>query len=176
MYYAATAKRSSHDRESTDTGRFTRLRREALQEEPLAFGSSTEDDRLSFESAEKALADAANQAVFGLYADNRLMGMVGIMRTDKVKEKHKAHIWGMYVSRALRRNGAGKALLNAAIQKANEWPGVSQIHLTVTETAVEAKHLYERAGFLEWGREPKALCSGGTVVDEHHFVLQLSKP
>ena len=149
------------------------LRSEALQSDPLAFGSSPEDDRLTLEFVQRALADSSNQAVFGFYEANILSGMVGILCTDKVKERHKAHIWGMYVTSVCRRKGAGSALLGAAIQKAKQWPGVSQIHLSVTEAAADAKRLYERAGFQMWGREPHSLCVDGKFVDELHFVLRL---
>jgi len=148
------------------------LRKEALDGAPLAFGSSNEDDRLSVEFAQRALADE-NQAVFGFYEASKLTGMVGVIRLTKVKERHKADIWGMYVRPHSRRKGAGDALLRAAIQQAEQWNGVSQIHLSVTETAAEAKRLYERAGFQEWGREPRALCWDGTFVDELHMVLKL---
>jgi ribosomal protein S18 acetylase RimI-like enzyme len=156
-----------------DTSDLIALRGEALQSEPLAFGSSPEDDRLTLESVQKALADSSNQAVFGFYEAHKLSGMIGILRTGKMKERHKAHIWGMYVSPASRRKGAGSALLRAAIQKAAQWAGVSQIHLSVTEAAPDAKRLYERAGFQQWGREPQALCVDGRFVDELHLVLKL---
>ena len=159
-----------------DTSALIALRREALQSAPLAFGASPEDDvGLSFEFVETALADSANRIVLGFYMDNKLKGMIGIVRNSKVKERHKAHIWGMYVSPDCRKKSAGTALLRAAIQQANEWSGVSQIHLSVTEAAVEAKRLYERAGFQEWGREPCSLYADGRFLDEHHFVLRLQR-
>src|ERR1051325_8577237 len=144
------------------------LRKEALNASPLAFGSSAEDNRLSVEFARKVLADD-NQAVFGFYDNGKLAGLIGIIRLTTLKEHHKADMWGMYVNPGLRRKGAGYALLRAAIQKAHEWPKVSQIHLSVTEAAVEAKRLYERAGFEDWGRERRALHWEGVFVDEFHI-------
>jgi len=158
---------------ATDAPDLVALRREALQSDPLAFGASPEDDR-PLEFVQKALADTANQAVFGFYEENQLTGMLGILRVKKRKEKHKAYIWGMYVRADSRRKGAGSAMLLAAIQKAQEWSGVSQIHLSVTETAIAAKRLYERVGFQQWGREPRSLCWNGTFVDEYHFILRLA--
>jgi ribosomal protein S18 acetylase RimI-like enzyme len=149
------------------------LRKEALQSDPLAFGASPEDDQ-PLEFVERVLADTANQVVFGFYEAGRLKGMVGVYRDMKVKGRHKAYIWGMYVSAKCRRQGVAGAMLDAAIRQAQEWPGVSQIHLSVSETAAGAKRLYERAGFQEWGREPRSLCWNGTFVDEYHLVLRLN--
>ena len=58
----------------------------------------------------------------------------------------------MYVTPRARSKGAGRALLDAAIQQARN---------------------YERAGFRSWGREPRALHWKGRFVDEDHLVLEL---
>jgi hypothetical protein len=51
------------------------------------------------------------------------------------------------------------------------WDGVTQIHLAVSDVAESAKYLYERNGFVAWGREPRALCWQGQCVDETHMVF-----
>lgn len=150
------------------------LRREALESHPLAFGASIDDDRgLSLEFVRTALADVEEQAVFGCFEEENLIGMAGVIRASKVKLRHKAHIWGMYVSTRARGKGTGRALLGAAIDQARSWPGVEQLHLGVTDVAVEARSLYEAAGFRIWGREPRALQWEGRFVDELHLVLDL---
>lgn len=60
-----------------------------------------------------------------------------------------------------------------AIQQSRSWAGVEQVHLAVSEVAQEARRLYERNGFQEWGREPRALCWEGRCADESHMVLDL---
>jgi GNAT superfamily N-acetyltransferase len=111
--------------------------------------------------------------VLGFYREEKLVGMAGIYRVAKVKSRHKAHVWGMYVRPAYRAKGVGTALLRAVIEQAGRWPGVTQIHLSVTEAAPAARRLYERSGFQEWGNEPSGLCWEGHCVDERHMVLRL---
>lgn len=149
------------------------LRREALESAPLAFGSSPEDDTRGGSDAymRTSLADVANAAVFGAFDGDRLVGMVGIVRGATAKERHRAHIWGMYVTPAHRRSGVGAALVAAAIERARSWNGVVQLGLSATEAAEGAARLYERAGFVEWGREPRALCWRGEYVGERHFGM-----
>ena len=150
------------------------LRREALEVDPLAFAASTEDDRaLSLDFVRTALADDQEQAVFGLFHGADLAGMVGVIRESKVKRRHKATIWGMYVAPGARSSGRGRALLTAAIEHARRWPGLDQVELSVSDTALNAKRLYETAGFRSWGREPRALHWKGRFVDDHHLVLEL---
>ncbi len=93
------------------------------------------------------------------------------MRIDRVKMRHRAIVWGMFVTPAARGKGVGAALLRAAVDHARAWPGVLQVQLAVTEAAVHAQRMYVRAGFREWGVEPRALQWEGRHVDEHHMVL-----
>lgn len=157
-----------------DVASLVALRREALEGHPLAFGASADDDRgLSLEFMRASLADSEEQAVFGCFEGDSLMGMVGVIRASRVKVRHKANLWGMYVSPHARQQGAGHALLEAAIEQARAWPGVEQLHLGVTDVAGAARKLYEAAGFRIWGREPRALQWEGRFVDELHLVLDV---
>ncbi len=153
------------------------LRREALETDPLAFGASIDDDRgLSLEFVRGALRDDQEQAVFGYFEGGRLAGMVGLLRAAALKRRHTAVIWGIYITPSARTKGVGRALLQAAIERARAWPDVEQLHLSVTDTAVVARAMYEAAGFRAWGREPRALAWKGRFVDEIHLVLELHDP
>lgn len=112
--------------------------------------------------------------MFGCLEEDRLRGMVGVMRASKMKQRHTGSIWGMYVTARARSGGAGRALLNAAIRQAREW-GLVQLQLGIMETALTAKRLYEAAGFRSWGREPRALQWKGLFVDEYHLALDLGE-
>jgi ribosomal protein S18 acetylase RimI-like enzyme len=100
--------------------------------------------------------------------------MVGVFKAAKLKQRHKAMIWGMYVQPRYRRGGVGRALLSAAIEQARTW-SVDQLQLSVTDSGTAAKHLYETAGFRIWGTEPRALHWNGRFVTEHHLTLDLRK-
>ena len=150
------------------------LRREALTHDPLAFGASPDDDRgLSLDQMRASLATPAGSAVFGAFDGGALVGMVGVTRVERVKMRHREMVWGMYVTPAARGKGVGSSILRAAVDHARSWPGVLQVHLAVTDAAVHAQRMYLRAGFREWGLEPRALQWEGRHVDEHHMVLDL---
>jgi RimJ/RimL family protein N-acetyltransferase len=157
-----------------DVHAWASLRREALEAHPLSFGASPPDDpRILVEFALARIAASDESAVLGAFIGGSMVGMVGILRKTREKERHKALLWGMYVTQARRRNGAGAMLLRAAIQHGKSWAGVDQIHLAVTEVSQDARRVYERHGFREWGREPRALCWEGRCTDSVHMVLEL---
>ena len=159
-----------------DAATFTSVRREALEADPLAFSASLDDDfALDPDFVRRSLAKVDEQAVFGYFEAGRLRGIVGVIRASKLKQRHAVTVWGMYVSRAARRRGAGRALLDAAVAQARAW-GIEQVQLSVTDAAPEAKRMYEAAGFKSWGHQPRTLGWQGRFVDESHMVLDLRGP
>src|SRR5688500_17641591 len=115
-----------------DAAALVTLRREALTMDPLSFESSVDDDRaLSIDNVRESLTTPERAAIFGAFEGATLVGMVGIMRLTRVKTRHRALVWGMFVTPAARGTGVGAALLNAAVDRARSWPGVVQVQLTV---------------------------------------------
>jgi ribosomal protein S18 acetylase RimI-like enzyme len=158
----------------SDGPAFVALRVAALRQEPLAFASSLSDDHaFSLEVVRNALAGADEQAVYGYFDGGELGGIAGVARASKLKHRHKAEVWGMYVPRELRRRGIGRSLLHAIIAHVRGWQGVGQLHVGVTAAATAAQQLFEGEGFRSWGREPRALQNDGTFVDEFHMILDL---
>lgn len=157
-----------------DIPAFIALRRSALEDAPLAFAASPEDDLASSpETIRGQLGNAPNYAIFGAF-DRHLVGMLGLMRDRHLKAAHKVHLVGMYVAPTHRRRGIGAALLRAAIEHARQLEGVSCAHLSVSHDTPDARRLYERAGFEIWGSEPDALRYEGVPHVEHHMMLRLA--
>ena len=149
------------------------LRHEALVSEPSAFGSSPDDDvGLDPDFLRRIMRDPSTQGVFGA-TDDGLVGMEGVYREPKGKRAHKAEVWGMYVRRAHRRRGYGKALTAAGLEFARFLPGVTHLHLSVSETAGPARRLYESLGFETWGIEPASLVVDGKPIATRHMLLRL---
>src|SRR5262249_29910019 len=145
--------------------------------DPLAFGAAAEDDlALDTAHAERSLADPTTAAIFAAFASHAPIGMVGVVRMTREKVKHRALVWGLFVRPADRGHGVGALGLEAAVNHARGWSGVHQVHLSVTSSSPAARRLYERAGFVVWGREPRAIGWQGTFVDEYHLVLELATP
>ena len=145
---------------------YVALRRASLLDTPLAFAASPATDFVS-------TVDAARQSlIFGAFDGEQIVGCVGLLRDRHPKAAHKAHVWGTYVLPSHRRRGYARALLVAAIAHARTL-GIEWLHLGVTTAASDARRVYERAGFVQWGSEPDALRHAGESVDEARMGLDL---
>jgi len=156
-----------------DADAYYSLRAEMLGNTPIAFLASPEDDFAKDPQAvREMIARGPEHCIFGAFAPS-LQGAVGVLRERHTKASHKAHVWGVYVSPSLRGRGAGRALLQAAIEHARTLPGVLQLTLSVSEGTPAARGLYESLGFRVWGTEPDALRHEGVAYAEHYMTLFL---
>lgn len=108
--------------------------------------------------------------------DDALVGTVTVEFSAKPKTRHKALIIGMFVHDSARRRGAGRALLQAALDAARARAGVFVVTLTVTEGNAGAVALYESCGFRAFGVEPMAIATPQGYRGKVHMLLQLAAP
>lgn len=158
-----------------DAPSLRRLRLDALVETPESFGSSYEEEHtLTLEDIREWITPLDDSAMFGVFADDALAGMVGVGRQRKLKLRHKAHVWSMYVAPAHRGRGLGRLLMHAAIAHARTMRGIRQVQLSVTANNTAAATLYVSLGFIEYGTEREALCVNGELYDETLMALPLA--
>lgn len=159
-----------------DLDAFQRLRRERLEREPRAFGESlAEHDATPPEAVARRLDSSSDdQFVIGAFAPGgQLVGIAGFARNMRLKSRHKAVIWGVYVQPTWRNQGVARAILTKLIERAKKNPGVEKIILTVASDQTPARRLYLSLGFEIFGKEKHALKVDESYVDEDHMVLWL---
>jgi RimJ/RimL family protein N-acetyltransferase len=152
------------------------LRLRALLEHPDAFTSShAEDSEMPVSTTERRLASDSPDWVYGGFVADELAGIVGLSRERRAKNRHKANVFGMYVAPEHGRRGIGAALLRRVVEAA-QLEGIEQLVLTVTDTNVPARTLYERSGFRSFGVEPRAMRVNAVYYDKNHMIHFLSQP
>jgi ribosomal protein S18 acetylase RimI-like enzyme len=151
------------ERLSEDRGQDYRdLRLGALQSEPVAFGSSYEEERLLTEANWR---DRIKNALFAM-EDNQPVGMVVVMRNNRIKQNHIAEIYGVYVKKEYRGKGIGKQLMEAALGEIYTQKDVTKIKIGVNPTQKAAEQLYWKMGFEKAGRLKNEMRIDGNYYDE----------
>jgi RimJ/RimL family protein N-acetyltransferase len=159
-----------------DANSYWVLRLEALKNHPEAFLTSYEESVTRENAVEQTARNftAEGNFTFGAFDQGKLIGVVTLLQEERIKIRHRANIFAMYVTPSSRGLGAGKGLMNAAIQKAKDIEGVEQINLNVTSSNLSAKQLYTQFGFQEFGLEKNALKINGKYYDDAYMVLHLN--
>jgi ribosomal protein S18 acetylase RimI-like enzyme len=158
-----------------DADTFWHLRLEALRNDPASFADSTEEHlETTVETARERLTagDSAGNFVVGAFEDEKLIGTAGFFRRQNNKERHKGHIWGVYVRPQSRGQGVASALMKEIVRRARVMEGVEQITL-VASANLPAQRLYKALGFESYGVEPHSLKIGNEYVDDVLMVLWL---
>ncbi|MDA9433246.1 GNAT family N-acetyltransferase [Bradyrhizobium sp. CCBAU 51627] len=145
-----------------DAAIYRQIGLEALAAHPEAFASTfarEQEKPLPWFEERLAISD-----VFGAFIAGELVGVAGFWRQDGPQTMHKADLWGMYVRSSAGRAGVGRRLVDTVIAHAAKH--VEKLQLSVASQNEAALRLYKAAGFVEYGREVKALKQNGRYFDE----------
>ncbi|MBB3018323.1 RimJ/RimL family protein N-acetyltransferase [Microvirga lupini] len=155
----------------SDAQAFRDLRLEALSSHPEAFSSSHEEESpRSLDEFRARIPASGPNAIFGAFAEGRLIGMAGFVVYDRPKARHKGLMWGVFVKQDWRGQRVGKALVQSVIDRASRH--VIMIEAAVVLTNESARRTYHGLGFKPYGIEPKAIRVGDRFYDEELIYLE----
>ena len=122
-------------------------------------------------SAERLSAASGDNYVLGAFADGKLVGTVGFARNTRLKERHKARIWGVFVQEEHRGQGIARRLMAEVLQRAESLAGLEQIILTVGDHRLPRNVYMLRLGSLFSGTSAAHSKWAIVYVDEDYMVF-----
>lgn len=125
---------------------FRDIRLEALQEDPVVFGNSYQEEVVKTEDFWRK---HINNMWF-VVMNNQVVGMIGLLQDSGLKKNHRAQLISLWVKPAFRSQGIGKALVQHALMSAQKQE-IRKLYLYVTSTQQEVIKLYEALGFYTIG-------------------------
>lgn len=155
-----------------DAEAYRAVRLRALAEQPPAFGTPPEDEP-DLAATRLRLIESEDRCFFGAFAEGELAGVVRFSRYSAANEKHRAYLAGLYVLPTYRGAGIGRALVEAALDRARSDGRLRRVNLTVVSQQQAAVRLYESLGFRAYGVEEETFSSGGRFYDEILMTLPL---
>jgi ribosomal protein S18 acetylase RimI-like enzyme len=151
-----------------DAPAYRAIRLAGLAEAPSAFGASlAEDEALSEDDWRERLG---RNFAYGVFSDTELGGIAGFYVEGGAKTKHRGHLVGVYTRPAFRGAGASRQLLAEVIAEASRH--VQFLYLQVTQTNLPAVRLYERMGFVVYGKDPGGLMVDGVMHEDYLMMLR----
>ncbi|MGZ4925166.1 MAG: N-acetyltransferase family protein [Halobacteriota archaeon] len=160
---------------ATDVAAFRKIRLQAILDSPSAIWPTYDEvARQTDKEIEARIIRTDTQVVLGAFIDSELAGIAGLHREPLDQVRHKAVLWGVFVSPGWRREGLARKLV-ARVQSLAREEGVLQIQLCVNAENLRARNLYRSLGFKSFGVEPRAMRIGDKYFDEEHMILQLDE-
>lgn len=152
---------------------YRELMLEAYDRHPQAFTSSVRERAVMPLSWWEGRLTSKFDVVLGAFEGGALAGIVGLAFEPREKARHKATLFGMYVSTDFRQRGLGFALVQAAVGEAQKHLALKLLQLTVTAGNDAAFNLYQRCGFIQYGLEPLAVRVGEDYFDKIHMWREI---
>jgi RimJ/RimL family protein N-acetyltransferase len=158
---------------SGDESDYRRVRLEGLKKFPENFGTSYEDEsklsKLKFE--EFIVNESADNFIFGAFADDRLIGIVGFIRAARTKARHCGEVVSMYVTADFHGRKVGENILRELVKAAFELAGIESIELKVIGNNSAAIKLYEKIGFETFGIRKNGFKANDRYWDQQFMQL-----
>jgi RimJ/RimL family protein N-acetyltransferase len=133
---------------------FREIRLRALQTEPGVYGSSYEDARSRTEDAWRDMLAGSDRAVFGLFADGRLVGICGVFAWSDDPSRRTAIFVMDFIDRDYRGRGWSRLLFDARLDWVKQRQQFDRVHISHRDSNERIRRAIAHHGFVETKRNP----------------------
>jgi RimJ/RimL family protein N-acetyltransferase len=150
---------------------YNEIRKISLDTYPEAFLSSNEEENSIRKERFYSTIKNEFNFIMGAFDENKLVGIISVIRENRKKANHKAGIYGMFLKPEYQGKGIAKELLDISLKKLFEIKDIQKVNLSVNASNEKAINLYEKSGFNPYGIERNAICIDDKYYDEILMVL-----
>lgn len=155
--------------EEDDWDSFKSIRLEALLNSPSNFGSYFEVEEKYDEVKFREIMN--HNFIFGIFESDQIIASAAIGKIPNPRRIHIGQIWAVYTKPDFRRRNLSSKLISHIVNFAKNH--FMQLKLSVNTDNLQAMKAYKNAGFIEYGREPRALKIGDKFEDITLMYLML---
>jgi RimJ/RimL family protein N-acetyltransferase len=159
-----------------DLPAYKALRDGALRLSPEAFTSdyASSVHKPAEHYAARLGSPESGHFVLGAFnAAGDLLGSIALESESRLHKRHCANVVGMMVAPTAQKQGIATDLVASCATLARATGRLEQLVLTVTASNTHVIRLYERAGYVAYGLQPRAIKVAGNYYDKLHMVLHL---
>lgn len=153
---------------------YKNLRLNALQSDPIAFGSSYEEEKQipdkHWQERLEAYLRKDLYTMFFAQINGTLIGMMGVEFGKQIKTKHIANIFGVYVKEEYRSRDVGTKLLEATLKELATRPEIVKVKTDVNTQQPTAISMFKHYNFHIVGILDKELKIGSVYYNL--FILE----
>lgn len=133
---------------------YHQIRLHCLKNSPQNFGTLYEEELGSSNFKFDRIINEKSETDFlmGAFIKEKLVGICGFIREKREKTRHTGEISSMYVMPEFTGQRIGFGLLNAIIELGFDDSVLENIILSVVDKNQAAKNLYNKLGFIEYGK------------------------
>lgn len=157
-----------------DLAAYRQVRINCLEQYPDNFGTTVQEEKnAAVLKLDRSIthADDHHFTMGAFITGNGLIGICGFLAETRKKTQHRGEIVQMFVDPGYKGQGIGMALLQQVIEKAFCSEQIEQIILSAVFENEKAIKLYERAGFIEYGRLANYFKSDSGYTTQSFFVM-----
>lgn len=149
-----------------DAAIYKALRLEALQENPEAFASEYDIEVTNSISDFEERLSRAHAITVGAFDQERLIGIVTLIKETLPKMRHRATLEAVYVTPEYRGQRISRRMIDKLMEIVKDEGVVRKFYLFVMTSNKQAITAYKKMGFSIYGEDREAMKEDNHYVDE----------
>lgn len=152
---------------------YREIRLQCLKRYPEYFTTNYQDEKTKEKLFFQSFIEQSNKSnfVIGAFNDNKLIGISGFKRHERIKTNHGGIIIQVYVQDNYQGRNIGSNIIKQTLNEAFKIDGIEQVEIGVIAINEKAEKIYKNIGFEEYGLHKKFLKIDNSYYDHKLMII-----